>query len=737
MPQIKTLALALSAAFSFAPRSAVAQDVAAPVPAEPSVALPAVTVTATRTERRSDDVPNTVTVKTAREIEAEGARDVKDLFRNEIDITVRAATPRFGAALGSTGRAGNEGINIRGLEGNQVLLLVDGIRVPNSFSFGAFATGRADFLALDAAQTIEVLRGPASTQYGSDGLAGAVSLRTLDPADLLRRGASTGGFARIGYASIDRSTGATLGAAVRRGDWEGLVVASTRRGHEVGNQGDDDAPDRTRTTPNPLDYRSTSLLVKGYWSATAGHRLGATVEALRRTQTIEVLSARAPPPPPPLAATSTLDLDADDRISRQRVSVDHRYLDPLGRLFQKAETRVYVQDADVRQLSIEDRNTAADRTRDNRYREKLRGLTTQLESRFDTGGAAQRLSWGVDASRATFTGERDGTVPPFGETFPAKPFPDTRYTLVGAFVQNEIDTGPVTIIPALRYDRYQLSPSAEGYSGGEVVKLSDHAVTPRLGIIWRLAPGFAPYGQIAKGFRAPTPDQVNNGFTNVASFYQSIGNPNLKAEHANSLELGARGAWGSLRWQLAGYDNRYDDFISQQVIAGSGTPGDPLIFQFVNLASARIRGIEVRAEWQIARQWLLNAGSALSRGYSDAGGGRVPLDTVEPLRHVLGLRFNAGAWQVRGNALYGQGKARDRIAPTATAPFTPPSYTVFDLGASWQPLPRLTLVANLNNVFDKTYWRWSDVRGVADSSTVKDAYTAPGRNFQVSLRYDF
>ena len=105
-------------------------------PAGAATTLPPVVNTATRTDRRADEVPATVTTQSARQIEAAGARDIKDLFRNEVDLSVRAAPGRFSAAGGSTGRAGNEGINIRGLEGNQVLMLVDGIRVPGGFKIG-------------------------------------------------------------------------------------------------------------------------------------------------------------------------------------------------------------------------------------------------------------------------------------------------------------------------------------------------------------------------------------------------------------------------------------------------------------------------------------------------------------------------------------------------------------------------------------------------------------------------
>ncbi len=61
-------------------------------------------------------------------------------------------------------------------------------------------------------------------------------------------------------------------------------------------------------------------------------------------------------------------------------------------------------------------------------------------------------------------GVRDGTVAPFGESFPTKPFPDTTYTLTGAFVQTKIETGAVSGIPGLRFERYELQPSNAGQS---------------------------------------------------------------------------------------------------------------------------------------------------------------------------------------------------------------------------------------------------------------------------------
>ena len=726
------MGLALSLAWGFTP--ALAQ-----VPADDTVTqLKEITVSATRTERRVDKVPSTVTVTSSAKIEQSGARDIKDALRDELDVSVRAAAPRFTAAGSASGRAGNEGINIRGLEGNQVLLMVDGIRLPHSFSFGSFATGRGDFLDVDAINTVEVLRGPASTQFGSDGLAGAVSMQTLNADNLLKPGQSIAGFARASYATLDHSLANTLALAGSHGQWQALLLASYRQGHEVSNRGDNTALNSERTANNPLDYRNRYLLAKVGLALDARHKLGMTFETQRRSQDSEVYSARAVPP---LMASSTLDLDTHDEIQRERVSIEHRFNDVNANWWQRVETRLYWQNAQVRQFSAEDRNTAPDRTRDNLFQSRVIGFSSLFESNF-SGLLNQRLSYGIESSRSEVRAVRDGSVPPFGETFPTKPFPDTSYTLSGAFVQSEIEVGNVSLIPGLRFDHYRLAPSSTQYVG-KLATLSDQALTPKFGLVWQFSPLFAPYAQWAQGFRAPSPDQVNNGFSNLASGYTSIGNPTLKAEHANSIELGVRGKLQGLRYSLAAFNNRYRDFISQQVVSGAGVPSNPAVYQYINLANARIHGWEARSEWQYNKNWHINLGLAYAKGDSESKGKSTPLDSIQPLKIQLGLRYDSATWGARAKLSYSAAKQADRVATVPNAQgqpvkqFATPASQVLDLGLHWRLQHNLHLNANLNNVFNRKYWTWSDASGIADSSLVKDAYTAAGRNAQLSVRYDF
>ncbi len=725
------VALALTA-LSLLPASAFSAGADAPPtgPAEPSQ-LGELTVSATRSERSTEAVPNTVTVYDRKRLQQRAAKDLKDLLDQEVDVTVRASAARFTAAGASTGRAGNEGINIRGLEGNQVLMSLDGIRLPQSFSFGAFASGRADAIDTDLLAGAEVLRGPASTQFGSDGLGGALILRTLAPEDLLAQGKQQAGFAAASASSADRSFKLSAGVAAASGPWHGLLAAVVRRGHELTNMGRNEAANLSRTAPNPADIRSDSVLGKLGRKINEQHQLLATLEARRRVTDTTVLSANAIVVDKS-TPTAVIGLQAHDELDRTRLSLEHRYEDLNAPWLQALRTQVYAQQSKTRQFSAEDRYIAADRTREGVYKEQVLGFSTLAQTQLP----GQRLSYGLEMSSNKISAVRDGTVPPAGETFPNKPFPDTRYRLLGAFVQDEIELADLSLIPGLRVEHYALRPSAEGYAAGPVVSLSDHAVTPRLGLIWRLNNAFQPYLQWSQGFRAPTPDQVNNGFANPAQGYRSIGNPDLKPEHANSVELGLRGRLHEqLRWQLSVYRNRYRDFISQEVVKGSGTPADPLVYQYVNLTQAHIRGFDARLTWQPMQGLSLSAALADTRGDSTRAGVDTPLDTVQPKRFTTALRWERGDWDLQAAWQHVAAKKAGRTS--SAAHFLPPGYDLLDLGLSCRLGTHLRAAAFLSNVGNKKYWRWSDVRGIAASSPTLDAFTAPGRQLQLSLRADY
>ena len=704
-----------------------------PGPEDPAE-LPSVSVLATRNATRADETPATVTVFTAADIEAMLATDIKDLIRFEPGVSVVSQPSRFGAALGTTGRAGNEGFTIRGLGGDRVLMVVDGVRVPDGFVFGAQSVGRGGYADLELMKSVEILRGPASALYGSDGVAGAVAFTTRDPADLLRPGESFGARARAGYNSADEGLTTSAMIAGRGGELSAILAWTGRDSRETATQGTVGGVGAARTQANPQDTRSDAILLKGVWDIAAGHSLRAGFDWFESHITADVLSGRSATVP---------ELLADDETRRSGWNLGWRGDGVLG--LDRGQATVYAQQAETRQFTLEDREPAADRTRDNSFDNEVFGFAADAVKSL----GAHRLTFGGDWSRTTQQGVRDGTVPPFGETFPTSAFPKTDYTLAGLFLQDEISLlgGDLRIIPAIRRDSYDLSTADDPlYPGARADQSGDH-VSPKLGVVWQATRTFQLFGNWAEGFKAPTPSQVNQFFSNPAFGYTSAPNPDLKPETSRSVEIGARlrsatMAGGRLSGQLVAFRSDYEDFISQQVVSGAFTPADPAVFQFVNFTDVEISGVEAKSDLWWDNGVSARFAAAWAEGETTSGGVTTALPTIDPVKIVFGLGYDEPAGRFGGQAIVTWSRAKDPADTDGLSCFDPDpalgcavgdDFALLDLTAYWNFNEHVRARVGVFNVLDETYSWWSDVRGIAATSAVLDAWTQPGRNVGLSL----
>jgi outer membrane cobalamin receptor len=127
-----------------------------------------VVVTAERRLQPISESIATTTVITAKEIKATGAQTVADVLRLGPGATIRqSGTP--GALVTTT---------IRGSSSNQVLVLVDGQRISSPAFFGG--TDLSKFPVHNIAR-IEIIRGPASSLYGSEAFGGVINIITRTP----------------------------------------------------------------------------------------------------------------------------------------------------------------------------------------------------------------------------------------------------------------------------------------------------------------------------------------------------------------------------------------------------------------------------------------------------------------------------------------------------------------------------------------------------------------------------
>lgn len=699
-----------------------------------------ITVSATRASLLVSEAPATVTVKSDEDIADELATDIKDLVRFEPGVSVTRQPARFSAAFATTGRGGNEGFTIRGIGGNRVLIQVDGVRVPDGFSFGAQSAGRGDYVDIGLVKSVEILRGPASALYGSDGLSGAVSFTTSDPSDIIRGDSAIGGLIRASYSSDDNEFAETAIVAGRSGNLSGMIAFTRRDFGALENQGSlgtNGGIGSTRTSPNPQDGQSNPVLGRLVFEPDGGHKFRLTGEYVDTLLTADILSGRGSN-----GLGSVVDsLTARDTGARKRITGDWSWSGDGA--FEAAHIAIYWQDAFDRQFTEELRTPAADRTRINTFENQVYGAATDGRVRFTTGTLTHNLVFGADVSITRQKGLRDGTVPPSGETFPTRAFPATDFTLGGVFIGDEIGIadGFLNLYPALRWDRYSLTPANDPLLPASFVTTgqSGSKVSPKFGAVLRLSEVVRLFGNYTRGFKAPAPSQVNQFFENLTSpffAYRTLANPELAPETSESFEGGVRITTDHLSGSITAFKANYDNFISQEQVGGTGTIADPIQFQFINIEAVEVDGIEGKLELNLPSGLNARVAAAYARGTaSRTGSPDTPLTTIDPLTMTAAVGYRARDNRFGGQLVLTHYAQKERsLAP---ADFRPDAATVLDFTGHVRVTDAITLRAGIFNILDSKYAVWSDVRGLAATSALTDAFTRPGRNGSVSASFRF
>ncbi len=157
--RLAALPLALTALFPAFP--SLSQTAMAPIQV---AALGETVVTATRNPTRTDELVSEVVVVTREQIEASTARTVPELLARTAGLQM--------SANGGPGKTSS--VFIRGTESRHTILLIDGVR----YGSATAGTPTWDAVPVDMIERIEVLKGPASALYGSEGVGGVVQIFT-------------------------------------------------------------------------------------------------------------------------------------------------------------------------------------------------------------------------------------------------------------------------------------------------------------------------------------------------------------------------------------------------------------------------------------------------------------------------------------------------------------------------------------------------------------------------------
>ncbi len=715
-----------------------------------------VTVVGTRTERSLKQVGATVSVISAEEIERTLTRDIADLVRYEPGVSVAGTGSRFGLS----------GFNIRGIEGDRVLTIVDGVRVPDEFSFGPFLDSRRDFVDVDSVEIVEIARGPISSLYGSDALGGVVSFTTRKPFSYV--GDDNPFYAGVngGYSSDDNSVAGTATLAAGNDTVAALLTYTYRDGEETETAGSSGGVAGAREEADPQDIEVDNIALKLEFSPAEGHTFLLGYDLFEQNSDARILSdygsvLTSPFGPPTIINTR----DATDAREREKWSLAYAY-ETEDALVDHISVQLYQQTSFSEQLTNETRTSPTagplSRFRYSEFEQEIEGAYLQAGSTFATGGLSHTLTYGIDYYKTDNQSLRDGGtfnaagVPQFEfSPFPTRDFPLTEVTQLAYFAQDEIELldGALRLTPGARYDQFDADTNADAvYLGGNPgsetpADYDDAELTLSFSAVYLFNEGWSAFARYSEGFRAPPYDDVNIGFTNPLGQYKAIANPDLVSETSQGVEVGVRwtGTLGNL--SLAAFSNEYEDFIDSRALApefaqfGFRDPVDGfLVFKSINRAAVEIDGVELNGELRLEPLADALRGFSVRYAIAYADGEDTdldePLETINPLTGVLGIAYEAESSRWGGQLVATLVKGKDGSdIPTGSIRPETSGYGIIDLLAYVDVTENITVNVGLFNLTDREYIRWADTASI--DSDALERFTQPGFNAGATVKVVF
>ena len=701
-----------------------------------------VTVVASRTERDINQVPATVSVLSEDEIARELSTDIADLIRYEPGVSVGGTGSRWGL----------QGFTIRGIGGNRVLVVMDGVRVPDQFSFGPFLSARRDVVDIDGLSKVEIMRGPVSVLHGSDALGGVVAYTSKTVTDRTRDGKAW--FAQGKYRFDGSSNNSTVGLSL--GFQTELVAGGlfidSERGNETQTAGNLDVHGPQREVPDPSDISSDNIVAKLSVFVNPMHTARLTLEDFSNQVDTQILSDYGSN----FFGTTIHSRDGIDTRERQRVALNYEGQFE-GTIIDRLTLTVYSQASATEQLTKEQRESRGlrlNRTRRSLFEQDVSGTLIQVDKQLNHEGMQHHIIMGWDHQsidseeiRWGATSMLDGT--PIREFFPypTRDFPLSQTSHGAAFLQDELTLldGRLLVSTGIRHHRYEVEADADAiYRSGnpgqpEPSNLGDSKTTGKIGSIFNIDNEFSVYVSLAQGFRAPPYSSVNVGFTNPIGGYKTISNPKLMSETSNGYELGLRYVDSMFSGRIVAFWTDYKNFIEDLAIApkyGSTLGIDPidglLTFQSINRSKVEVSGWEMSGDLNLPTIQGIQTRVRLAFGTANGEDSDLeqPINSIDPAKLVVGLSAYGPNWNGSVVLTHVADKKSGDIAEGTFQPVD--GHSVVDVLGEWQVWEHIKVNAGVFNLFSEEYIRWADAAAIGTDAPMR--FAQPGRHLLLSVR---
>ncbi|WP_236784024.1 TonB-dependent hemoglobin/transferrin/lactoferrin family receptor [Azospirillum humicireducens] len=611
--------------------------------------LEAVTVTATRSENNSFDVPASVSVITREQLDDAQAPN----------LSVLRKVP--GVDLGGGARPAGQIPTIRGLQGPRVILSVDGAR-------RNYADNIRTPLLIDPdmVQQIDIVRGSESALYGSGGIGGVMALRTLEAEDILAPGRTVGGRAKIGFRSADHSVSTNLTGAARGGGLDILGSATLRDAGRI-------------QTGDGNGLTNDQQLKSGLF------KVGATLNEGNRVQLSYQKFADALVTPSNPGGSDAFGLLQRLKRRQDQFTGSYAFHDD-GRKWIDGSATAYYTKLRFATTPYTAGVTATD------IEMATAGVALQNSTRIEMAPwLRHRITYGIDAHRDRAR-NRDGGVANAVQ-------PDGEQISQGLFLQDEVTIAEDwTLTGAIRHDRYRLEPVGQASSDNQ-------RLSPKIALKWQVRPFLGLFVGYSEAFRAPTLGETYQNLSTTRALFNFRPNPGLKPETSRTKEAGFTLAFDdvltggdAMRLKTTIFTETVENMITSATIGrytrAAPFSGTGLIFQNQNVAKAERHGGELMASYSAGGLDLGIGYSHLRAKDASTGAGLfAPPDKV-----TVGTRYRFE----NGWAVWWTGQFVDEQHRDATALRQRDGYGLHDIGVTYnRNWYRVDL--GVTNLFDKAY----------------------------------
>ena len=680
-----------------------------------------IVVTANKIDTPLFKVPGSIAVVDVDEVEKEGATELYDVLDNEPGVAV----------TGGAGRPQN--IIIRGMTGNRISIVKDGVMMADGFGALDLNDGHGrDTFDVNSLKQIEVVKGASSSIHGSGAIGGVVVLVSKKPEDYLQ---AKDFHAEVGttFTQISNKTKSYALSAFRFKDTEALVRASYWLGQE------------TRNFKQDLYDRD----IDGYsLDATIDHYL--TDDLMLRASTNYYLNQAERKQGMHITQPDGIwkNKRYQDTVSTETITAELGTQHTWGNtLYDKLDTKVYLRHSSSkhdRAFELYRENLGINEYRNQTdirsFNDNAIGFNFDATKEATFANLNHKILYGLEADYREYNRPVNRITSDWnGQTnLDKSPFAAVETQRFTAFAKDVATYGNWTIDYGLRFETHRMKPEAKKEIGGySISNITSSEWSPSLSISHNFTPQLQGYMSYNHGYRAPSYDKVYGFVPHLFNFtnpFYIIPNLDLESETSNSYEVGSKYRNQNWRWSTAFFYTQFKNFIDIDQI-GRDQSGNAL-YQYNNKERAHTKGVDFSVSYSINNQWSLSTKAGFVDGKDNNG---QYLRSLAPLEGNVQLDFerdNLSAY-LRMNwatAMTHTPTCENELGMEVSCDQTR-AWQSFDTGVSVILWNDLTLSANVINLLNKEFKRYQDIAGLGKHQT--SFSTEPGRYITLNAKYEF